>query len=264
MREFLFFTFHFSLFTKKVRRFYAAPQKFQGTKITLDAEETKHLRDVLRLRAGDAVQVFDGAGKEFLCRIETIEKSASRLEIIEEVAPKARESNLDLTLGVALLKGEKFDLVVQKAVELGVSKIVPLITKRADVKIKDEKDAAKKLERWRKISVEAAKQTGRARLLEIDAPRRFDECIKGFSAEKSGAASLILFAESGGESFSAIKRSEKIVALIGSEGGWETSEIEAARASNFQIVTFAGRILRAETAAIAVAAVLQNRFGDFN
>lgn len=254
-----------------MRRFYAAPHNFAATKITLEAEETKHLRDVLRLSAGAEISVFDGAGKEFLCRVETIEKNAARLEIVREIAPKSSESNLDLTLGVALLKGEKFDLVVQKATELGVSKIIPLITKRADVKIRDAnlkvvdaKDLVQKFKRWQRISIEAAKQSGRAKLPEIGAITNFDAFIKNSSANRIGGENLILFAEYSGEKFSAIKNTEKIVAAIGSEGGWDESEIDAAGKSGFQIVTLNGRILRAETAAIAVAAVLQHRFGDFN
>ena len=265
------FTYHLSLITYhllQMRRFYAPPQNFNAGKITLEVEETKHLRDVLRLSAGARVRVFDGAGKEFLCAVETIEKHRTLLKILDEIAPSAPESNLNLTLAVALLKGEKFDFVVQKAVELGASKIVPLITKRGDVKIRDASDAAKKLERWRRIALEAAKQSGRAKLLEIDALINFNDLIKNSASLRLCGKSLILFAESGGESFESIshkaERVSEIVAVIGAEGGWETSEIEAARASNFQIITFAGRILRAETAAIAVAAVLQNRFGDFN
>ena len=246
-----------------MRRFYASPQNFSQTKIMLAAEETRHLRDVLRLSENQQVQVFNGEGKEFLCRIETIGKRETQMEILEEVAPKSPESNLDLTLAVALLKGEKFDLVVQKAVELGVFKIIPLITKRADVKIRDAKDAEKKLKRWQRIALEAAKQSGRARLMKIEMPVDFEKFIKGSASRRPGVENLILFAERGGEDFSKIKKTEQIVAVIGSEGGWEDAEIEAARKSNFQIVTLSGRVLRAETAAIAIAAVLQNRFGDF-
>ncbi len=250
-----------------MRRFYAPPQNFDAGKITLQIEETKHLRDVLRLSAGAEVSVLDGAGKEFLCTVETIEKRETVLKILKQIAPRAPESNLNITLAVALLKGEKFDLVVQKAVELGASKIVPLITKRADAKIRDATDAAKKLERWRRIALEAAKQSGRAKLMQIDAAQDFDKFIKAFDFRRVASEKLILFAENGGESFEKIsndaEKVSEIVAVIGAEGGWQTSEIEAARANNFQIVTFAGRILRAETAAIAIAAVLQNRFGDF-
>ncbi|MDQ6788565.1 MAG: 16S rRNA (uracil(1498)-N(3))-methyltransferase [Acidobacteriota bacterium] len=247
-----------------MRRFYASPQNFQNARITLGFEETRHLRDVLRLSESEQIQVFDGEGKEFLCNIDKIEKRETRLEIIKEIAPKSTESNLELTLAVALLKGEKFDLVVQKAVELGVSNIVPLITKRADVKIRNANDGAKKLERWQRIALEAAKQSGRARLMKIEAPIYFEKFLTIFASARPGSENFILFAEKDGESFSQIKAGKKITAIVGAEGGWEDSEIEAARKKGFQIVTLRGRILRAETAAIAVAAVLQHRFGDFN
>jgi 16S rRNA (uracil1498-N3)-methyltransferase len=236
-----------------MRRFYAPRETFSGEHITLSLEETRHLRDVLRLRAGEEVQVFDGEGREFRCEIENISKKETSLFLIEETAPAAPESDLDLTLAVALLKGEKFDLVVQKAVELGVSRLVPLNTKRADVKLKE---ADKKTERWRKIALEACKQSGRARLMRIETPVDFEKFIKQAEGTK------ILFSERGGENFSAIKPSKKITAVVGSEGGWETSEIEFAAAHEFQIVTLAGRILRAETAAIVVSAILQNNLGD--
>jgi len=236
-----------------MRRFYAPKENFANNSITLNLEETRHLRDVLRLRAGEKIQAFDGEGQEFLCEIESISKRETSLRIVEKIAPAAPESDLDLTLAVALLKGEKFDLVVQKAVELGVSKLVPLNTKRADVKLKE---ADKKLERWQKIALEACKQSGRARLMQIGAAIDFDKFIETAEGVK------ILFAERGGEGFSAINAGKKITALVGSEGGWENSEIELAAAHGFQIITLAGRILRAETAAIAISAILQNNFGD--
>ena len=236
-----------------MRRFYASIEQFQTDTITLNAEETRHLRDVLRLKETDQVQVFDGAGREVLCEIESIGKKETRLRIIGEIAPNAPESNLDLTLAVALLKGEKFDLVVQKAVELGVTKLVPLNTKRADVKLKETE---KRIERWRKIALEACKQSGRAKLMDIANPFDFGKFVETADGVK------ILFSERGGESFSTIKKSEKMTAVVGAEGGWEDAELESARKNGFQIITFKGRILRAETAAIAITAILQNRFGD--
>ena len=237
-----------------MRRFYAAAEDFDGQKIFLSVEETKHLRDVLRLKENDSVRVFDGGGREFACEIERIEKKRTVLKISGENTPTAPESGLDLTLAVALLKGEKFDWVVQKAVELGVTKLVPLDTQRADARLKESE---KRLTRWRKIALEAAKQSGRARLMPIEPPIDFERFI---GAEKDAG---ILFAERGGDSFSAVEATGKLTAVVGAEGGWETTEIEAARASGFKIITFGGRVLRAETAAIAVAAVLQHRFGDF-
>ena len=238
-----------------MRRFYAAAESFDGQKIFLSVEETKHLRDVLRLKENESVRVFDGGGREFACEIERIEKKQTILKILEEAAPIAPESALDLTLAVALLKGEKFDWVVQKAVELGVTKLVPLNTKRADGRLKETE---KRLTRWRKIALEAAKQSGRARLMPIEPPVDFEKFIAG---EKDMA---ILFAERGGDSFSAVEATGKITAVVGAEGGWEISEIEAARENGFQIITFGSRILRAETAAVSVAAVLQYRFGDLS
>lgn len=238
-----------------MRRFYAPIEQIQLPKVVLSLEETRHLRDVLRLKESEKIQVFDGAGREFLCEIQSIGKKETLLEIVEEIAPTAPESNLNLTLAVALLKGEKFDLVVQKAVELGVTKLVPLNTKRADVKIKD---AEKKTERWRKIALEACKQSGRAKLMRVENPVDFAKFIETANGTK------ILFAERGGDKFSAVEKSEAMTAIVGAEGGWEDSEIESARENGFQIITFSGRILRAETAAIVVAAILQNQFGDLN
>lgn len=236
-----------------LRRFYALRENFRNETVTLDFEQTRHLRDVLRLRENANAQVFDGEGNEFFCQIAAIEKKTTVLKIIEKISPPAPESDLDLTLAVALLKGEKFDLVVQKAVELGTVKLVPLSTKRADAKFFD---AEKKLERWRKIAVDATKQCGRAKLMEITEPADLEKFVKAADDTR------ILFAEKGGGDFSQLKLSQKITAVIGSEGGWEEAEIEAARKYGFQIVTLNGRILRAETAAISIAAILQHRFGD--
>jgi len=244
-----------------MRRFYAPPENFQADKIRLDFEETRHLRDVLRLRAGENINIFDGAGKEFSCVVEEIGRRETVLKILAEINPSATESSLDLTLAVALLKGEKFDLVLQKATELGVTRFVPLETRRADVKLKDAKEIEKKLERWRKIVIEAAKQCGRAKLMQIENARNFRSFIEA-SADSNREENLVLFSERGGDSFAGVKAEKKLVAVVGSEGGWEDSEIEAARANGFQIVTLGGRILRAETAAISIAAILQNRFGD--
>src|SRR6476661_2823871 len=117
-----------------MRRFYAPKDQFSGSQVTLDSDETRHLRDVLRLKAGDSVNVFDGEGNEFLCTIETVGKKEATLLIVSPAQPPAPESPLDLTLAVSLLKGDKFDLVTQKAVELGVTRIVPVDTARSDAR----------------------------------------------------------------------------------------------------------------------------------
>lgn len=241
-----------------MRRFHAPPENFTGENAWLNSDETKHLRDVLRLRAGDEISVFNGAGREYLCRIESVQKHRADLKVVREISPKSPESNLQLTLGVALLKGEKFDLVIQKAVELGVQKIIPLETARADIRIKDSREIEKKLERWRRIMLEAAKQSGRASLAFIETPVKFE------SFTEQTAKTKILFAERNGTGLADLKveKDSEIIVAVGAEGGWEDSEIERAREKDFQIVTLGGRVLRAETAAIVVCALLQNHFGD--
>lgn len=246
------------------RRFYAPPHDFSAdrTRVVLSADEARHLRDVLRLHEGDEAYVFDGEGAEFLCVVERIDRRTTiELSVQREVEPARPESNLELTLAAALLKGEKFDLVVQKATELGVTRIIPLMTKRADVRLREEKDADKRASRLRRLALEAAKQSGRARVPHIETPLRFDTFV-----EESSTAEILFFSEREGISLREIKNDSQplsLTAVIGPEGGWDDTEIEMARlASNWSLITLGGRIMRAETAAIAITALLQHLYGD--
>ena len=137
------------------RRFFAPPSAFNFSKqtVTLTADEARHLREVLRLKPGDQVSVFDGEGKEFRARVAQARREFAELDLDEEIEAARPESPLQITLAVALLKGEKFDLVVQKATELGVTRIVPLITRYADIKLRDESDASKRVARWQRIAL---------------------------------------------------------------------------------------------------------------
>src|SRR5215216_7811550 len=236
------------------RRFYATPAAFTDQTVTLAMDEARHLRDVLRLKTGDEVYVFNGVGREFRCTVSEIKRDSTELRIDAEVEPAKPESQLQLNLCVALLKGEKFDLVVQKATELGVTKVVPLITRYADIHLRDEADATKRVARWQRIALEAAKQSGRAFVPEVSLPVAFESVV----AEGLG----VMFSERSGHSIKSLPMPHAVTALVGSEGGWSDEEIESARTRNFHIVTLGGRILRAETAAITVTALLQHMFGD--
>lgn len=249
------------------RRFHAPPGvfNFETQTVTLTADEARHLRDVLRLKTGDEVYVFNGAGREFRCTVVNTKRDWAELNIVSEVEPAKPESQLQLKLCVALLKGEKFDLVVQKATELGVSAIVPLITRYADIHLRDESDANKRVARWQRIALEAAKQSGRVLVPNVSAPVSFDSFLAGDSvlAGTKDAGLCLMFSERGGSGLSESGLAPKsVTALVGSEGGWSDEEIESARAQNVRVVTLGGRILRAETAAIAVTALLQHLFGD--
>lgn len=239
-----------------MRRFFSPRESFIGGRVTLTTDETRHLRDVLRLRVGDEVSVFDGSGGEFRCAISEIGRQSATLEVLGPAEPTSPESSLDLTLAVAILKHDRFDLVIQKAAELGVNTLIPLDVERFDVRAKD---AAKRADRWRRIALEATKQCGRARLMQIDEARPFTEVIA-----MAPAAHTLMFSEREGGSLPATVSANSLTAIIGPVGGWADDEMASARQRDVPIVTLGGRILRAETAAIAIAAVLQHRFGDFN
>jgi 16S rRNA (uracil1498-N3)-methyltransferase len=229
--------------------------------VRLEADEARHLREVLRLQPGDEVYVFDGTGKEFRCAIESSRRDTALLNVLEEIEPASPESPFQITLAVALLKSDKFDLVVQKATELGVVRVVPVMTRLADIKLKDESDANKRVMRWRRIALEAAKQSGRAFVPEIAVPVAFAELI---NAPKSNDQK-VLFSERQGESLDSMEHKHgPMTALVGSEGGWTKDELDAAETAGWKLITLGGRTLRAETAAIAVATLLQHRFGDLN
>lgn len=254
------------------RRFYAPPEAFarEGAEVALSADEARHLRDVLRLRAGDEAFVFDGEGREYACVVADAggrsggRTREARLEVVKRVEPPRPESPLALTLAVALLKGEKFDLVVQKATELGASRVAPVLTKRTDVRLRDERDAETRLARWRRLALEAAKQSGRARVPEIASPVNFSSLV---SAETEEAELRVMFAEGGGGGLDEMVAGESLsiggaLALVGPEGGWDEDEVAEAGARGWAIVTLGGRTLRAETAAITAAVLIQHLFGD--
>jgi 16S rRNA (uracil1498-N3)-methyltransferase len=238
-----------------MNRFYTQNINFDARTVELGTDEARHLRDVLRLKSGDEARAFDGAGREFLCRVASVGRQQASLEIVEETQPSAPESPLNLTLAPTVLNGEKYDLVVQKAVELGVSRLIPMQTIRGDVKVAD---AARRLVRWRRIAMEATKQCGRARLMEIAEPAAFADVVK------DSTAPILMFSERDGSGFDSMQPASELTALIGPKGGWDDKELELARDNGADVITLGGRIMRAETASIALVALLQHRFGDLN
>ncbi len=239
-----------------MRRFYSPPEHIAQGRVELGPDEVRHLRDVLRLRIGDEASAFDGVGNEYLCKVETVSKTAAVLKVLRSIEPSSPESPLQMTVAAAILPGEKYEITVQKAVELGVQTLQPLYTKRCEVK---PGGSGRRLERWQKIAAESAKQSGRARLMEIAEPVEISDFFRSFPAS---AAVGIFFSERDGEGFSSIKADKKITAVFGPKGGWDDEELRIARNAGFQVITFGGRIMRAETAAIAMTAILQHRFGD--
>jgi 16S rRNA (uracil1498-N3)-methyltransferase len=239
------------------RRFYAPPSAFADQTITLAADEARHLRDVLRLKTGDEVYVFNGVGREFRCTVSSTRRDSAELRIDAEVEPAKPESQLQLNLCVALLKGEKFDLVVQKATELGVTAIVPVATARSVVRL-DRESRQRKLAHWRGIAIAACEQCGRARLPSIAEPVPLAEHLRG-----AGAGRRLLLSPDAPRSLAAAAHGlESVEMLVGPEGGLEAEEREAAFAASYHPCRIGPRVLRSETAAIVALAVLQAVAGD--
>lgn len=243
------------------RRFYASTDLINGSTINLSKDETHHLTRVLRLKPGDEAFVFDGCGREYRCAFLTMKDNRAQLEIKETLSDEV-ESPIHITLAQAIAKGEKFDLAIQKATELGVSRIAPLVTERADVKLSDER-SEKRLERWRRISLESLKQSGRRRLAEIKPPVAFKDFL-----ESQTGGSLLIFSERGGVSIatalSEANDKKNVTAIVGPEGGWSDDELKLARALGARSVTLGPRILRTETAAIVAVALIQHALGDLS
>ena len=239
-----------------MRRFFAPKKSFRDGLVTLSEEESHHLRDVLRLGVGDDVHIYDGEGREFAACVTSVHKHKATLRIGDEVPPSSPESPLALTLAAALLKGDKFDLVVQKAAELGVTKLVPLYSVRCAVR---KTDISNRMVRWHRIAQASTRQSGRAQNMKIADPEGLREFLEVCDPE-----STILFSERDGRRLPQDFAGKKMTALVGPEGGWDDAELEFAKSLGLKIVTLGGRVVRAETAAIAVTAILLHRFGDIN
>jgi 16S rRNA (uracil1498-N3)-methyltransferase len=248
------------------RRFYAPPDELRESFITLSVEETHHLTHVLRLAPGDPAFVFDGAGHEYRCKLKGVKDNRAQLEVGEMLSDVV-ESPVEITLAQALAKGEKFDLIVQKATELGVSRIVPLLTRYAEARL-DDQQTARRLERWRRISLEAVKQCGRRKLVEITAPCTLSEFLGDGGLASSAHQILLLFSERGGvaitDALGERPKPHAFVAMVGPEGGWSDDDLALLNAAGSKAVTLGPRVLRTETAAIVALALIQQAIGDLS
>ena len=228
-------------------RFFHSPPLALGP-IQLDGPEAHHLIHVLRAKPGLEIVLFDGSGAEFAARVERIERSAVQLTINDR-REIDREAAVRVTLGVAMPKGDRQKWLVEKATELGVFRLVPLETARG---VAQPVGAA--LARFERAVIEASKQCGRNRLMEIAPPQRWGEYV----AESPPAGAVRLLAHPGGKSaHEALLESpapREVWLAVGPEGGITDEEITLATTAGWQIVGLGNRLLRTETAAIALAA----------
>ncbi|HBR16846.1 MAG TPA: 16S rRNA (uracil(1498)-N(3))-methyltransferase [Deltaproteobacteria bacterium] len=246
-----------------MRRFFIEQLSDKEKMVLITGKELHHLKDVLRLKKGNDVIVFDGKGLEFAGIIETVSKNEARI-IIEKKLNISRESQFEIILCQGLAKGEKTDLILQKTTELGASKIIPFVTSRVVTKLKGEQ-IAKKTQRWQYIALEAAKQCKRSIIPKIEKPTTFAEILSRWPADNKRYLKIIPWEGEKGNNLKDILKSDKFsgcVALIGPEGGFSEVEVVEAKKAGFIPVMLGPRILRTETASISVVAIIQYELGD--
>lgn len=240
----------------RVTRVFVEAPLSAGRPSLLEGTAANHVMRVLRLREGDVLTLFDGRGGEYTARISGFRKDSVQVEVTEHRAVE-RESSLHLTLAQGISRGERMDWVMQKATELGVTRILPVITERTMVKL-DERQAERKVQHWRGIVIAACEQSGRNRVPEVTEPVAFYEAIRSFEP----GTTKVLLSPTGTLRAGDLARTDRIAMLIGPEGGLSENEQWAAVDAGFQQVRMGPRILRTETAAIAALAALQHDFGD--
>ena len=240
-----------------MHHFFVEPSKIQENHIFIDGPDVNHIRNVLRMNNGEEVNVTDCTGEKFYrCAIAAIGEDTVELNIMW-----AQEKGMELPSKIYLFQGlpksDKMELIIQKAVELGVYEIIPMATARAVVKL-DQKKAAAKVKRWQAISESAAKQSKRLLIPEVKEPVKFSEALKLASdldvrlipyelAEGMDGTRRII---------QSVKPGQSVAVFIGPEGGFEEAEVELAKEAGFQAITLGRRILRTETAGMTVLSIL--------
>ncbi len=239
-------------------RFFIDEDAVAGGRITVSGSDAAHISYSLRMKTGEEL-VFCRAGTDYRCRIASITPENVFCDIIEET-PSDCEPTIKLTLFQALPKSDKMEQIIQKTVELGIHRIVPFVSKRC-ISRPDAASAEKKLRRWRKISEEAAKQSGRGIIPEIAPIMTFDEMTASVDSDIR-----IICYENGGEKLSelGIDSSRSVSVMVGAEGGFERSEVDAAISAGIVPVWLGRRILRCETCPVAVTAAIMNLSGNFS
>jgi len=243
-----------------VHRFYA-PEFSSSGEVQLPEDEAQHLARVLRLGVGDAVAIFDGRGHQALARVVSV---TSRRVSVEVVEPRAAvpESRVAVTLAQALLKSDKMGRVIRDAVMLGVAAVQPFVSRRTDVPMKAVAKGGRQ-DRWDRTVISSVKQCGRAVVPTVHEAQEFGELLRSTHGKTS-----LMFVEPGGSSNAADvtslegERPSEAIVLVGPEGGWDPQELADASAAGVKLLSFGGRVLRADAAGAAVISVLRYIWRD--
>lgn len=242
-----------------ISRIYQPIDLSVQSSVRLDDKASHHLARVLRASVGDQVVVFNGQGGEFSAVITHIDKKGVTVNVTD-FNPREVESPINIHLAQGMARGEKMDFIVQKAVELGVAKITPLLTERCNVRL-DHSREEKRLQHWQAVVTSACEQSGRNRLPEIEAPLSLKDWLSQVKADYCFVLSPHVKQKLPVET---LPDNAVIVVLIGPEGGLSDQEVRMAVDYGFLPLNLGPRVLRTETAAIAAIAALQLQYGDFN
>lgn len=231
-------------------------ERCDQTPLCIEGNDARHIALSLRMKVGDPVTVCDGKGMEYVCEIAALSPELVTLTV-KDTRPTKAEPSLQVTLYQGLPKGEKLEWIIQKGVELGVSRIVPVVTSRSIAKCSDRDQ--KKVARWQKIANEAAGQSGRGILPTVEAPIPFKQAAQRMATEKT-----VVFYECGGKPLTALvpEFTDTLSIFIGPEGGIAPEELQTLTENGAKVATLGPRILRCETAPLAALAAIFTLSGN--
>ena len=241
--------------------FFVSEEQINGENAYIEGSDVNHIVNVLRMKPGEELLISVKGDWDYLCKIVDIETDRVNLKVLESM--EQRELPVNITLLQGIPKSDKLEMIIQKAVELGVSEIIPVKTKRVVVKI-DEKKADTKVNRWNAIAESAAKQSKRSIIPKVSEPMSIDnalEIVKDFGVK------LIPYENADGidktrKILDSMDKTKNIAVFIGPEGGFEESEVERIKNSGFEVITLGKRILRTETAGLALLSNIMVRLED--
>ena len=244
-----------------MRRFFLEKNRVKESKATIRGSEAKHIGRVLRLGVGDTLYLLDENGWEY--KAEIISKSSKLVEVeLLKKSPPREDSSITVVLGQALPKAKKMDFIVQKATELGVSTIIPFFSERTIPSL-DDKQLKKRRIRWKRIAAEATKQCGRLVVPQIEEMLPFKEILKEWS---DNSLKIILWEDEKNiklkQVLSENQPHQKVIILIGPEGGFTAEEVDMARQAGFKSVSLGKYILRTETVGLCLLNILQYEWGE--
>lgn len=242
-----------------MRRFYIDPQTIGRSIPRITGPDVKHMKKVLRLAPGDRIILFDGTGFEYDARIAGFSENGAEVEILGHNRSET-ESSLELTIAMGFLKENKMDDLVRHLTELGMNRWIPVICERAIAR-PDEHRMRERVRRWETIAIEAMKQCGRAKMPEINGMQTFREVL--LSAGEYDRRIIFWENETTPLLSQNIRNPQRVLLMLGPEGGFTNEEIEDARHAGFESLSLGPRILRAETAALAACTLVQYLHGDF-